>query len=110
MKYVMFEAVSEGGIILRYPIIFPVRLVHEDVARVVGPLVEENINPKARAKVRVVGAGECYTSASVLEDSFSYTLGGLRPHPEDEQVINSIDYFHGIVSEKAKIRKRKEPK
>lgn len=107
MKYVMFEMVAAGKIIQRYPVIFPDNLVHDDIARAMKPLIEENI---PCTSVRVVGAGECYISAKVDESSFSYTLGGICPHPEDEQIINSIDYFHGMVSEKAKVKKRKEPK
>lgn len=107
MKYIMLE-ISSGGLTRRVPILFPVSLVHDDVYHVMKAELEQSV--PGRNTVRIVGAGECYVSVHVDDSSYSSTLGGICPHPEDEMIINSIDYFHGIASKKAKVKKRKEQK
>lgn len=49
-----------------------------------------------------ISAGFCNTRATVVTDEHSVSLNGMVPLPDDETIINSIDYFHGITVDRAK--------
>lgn len=89
-KYVMMELTAPGGTKMGFPIIFPDKMVHIEVATVMalcGPL-DGNFP-------RVVSAGMIETLAVRGVGGKSETLK-INSRREDERTINRYNYEHGI--------------
>lgn len=90
MKYIMYEK-KVGDLIRKIPIIFPNELVHIEVARALSNLIGTS---------RIVGAGDCYIK---VDSCFgNSTTIGIKSKPEDKEIINDFEYFHGIECDEIK--------
>lgn len=97
MKYVMLEVVPKGAdaVAFKLPIMFPDKLVHRDVALAIRDVAKSTFKG---AKVTIVSAGDAYlddVKCSGKSESLDLTSRGER----DSNVINWIDYRHGIEVE-----------
>lgn len=92
MKYVVLRS----GM-FEYPIIFPDKLSHQEVAVALRPHVPGWNDPDG--SVRIVSAG-FLTDWNVRLDPerISETLG-KGPRPEDQELINNYMYGHGITGD-----------
>lgn len=94
MKYVMFR-VRHSGVFRFFPIIFGENEVHAQIAECISQI---KMGPKDRwANPEPVSAGTCF-----LDQLMGWTCVGrseslgLAAHPEDAQIINSLNYNMGI--------------
>lgn len=94
MKYVMFK-VRIGDLTKLTPVIFPNDFVHSMVAEALtsyrdthGDVVIDG-EPVSAGELSV-GVGKCYGRSSTLN---------LDPRPDDDKLINAIDYSHGLVED-----------
>lgn len=85
MKYVILQ-VTQGTLKRELPVIFPDCVCHDDMALWFGEAL-------AADKIKAVSAGFC--TVRVNTSGSSETLG-LKSRPEDDQLINLFDYYHGI--------------
>lgn len=97
MKYIVFEATHGEGpaaIAHEVPIIFPNNLTHQVMAVRVERHVKQAYGGD-KCQVKVIAAGEI----TVMGQCFgkSETLGLSSRGEEDSSLINTFDYFHGIV-------------
>ena len=87
MKYVMLKRRISKGASQLVPILFPDNLTHKTVAEAVRrmpELREATIHSAGFAGVDVV----CHGASETLN---------IRAHKDDDGVINSMDYLHGIT-------------
>lgn len=91
-KYVNIN-VRLGEFSFDVPIMFPDKLVHADVAAVMVAVVRRSF-PGAKS-VEVVSAGElgCLEVDGTHGGSSTLHVGS---RPDDERMINSYDYAHGV--------------
>lgn len=83
-----FKYVVLSNSLFHFPIIFPDKLVHADVARAL-------VGVTPGKKVKVTSAGFLLLQTKVQMDQKSETLR-LGPDPDDERMINNYIYGHGI--------------
>jgi hypothetical protein len=106
VKYIIIKATHgyEGGIVLEreLPFIFPDYMVHEDVAKIQMELVRSYHHPEANVKdeivVSIVAAG--FISSLSIEGGchgYSETLKIASRGKQDDDLIRTLDYLHGIV-------------
>jgi len=90
MKYLMFEThKDESNVKFHIPIIFPVALVHRQVADAIKPILQES-----HGNVRVISAGDyCSTTGKCFGGSDSLKL---HADPMDALTISQYDLFQGI--------------
>lgn len=93
MKYIMLEG-TIAGVKKRTPIIFPDYMVHKLVAERMIMLLEREHN---QDNVNAVSAGEIDVHVYACNGS-SETLK-LATQSIDPEIINTYNYFHGIVTE-----------
>lgn len=84
-KYIMLES----GM-FRYPIIFPDKLVHDEVVKQIIPLI-----PGKEVKIISAGSIEGVEVDGVGGRSTTLNIDSLGE--EDERLINVYNYGHGIV-------------
>jgi hypothetical protein len=90
-KYVMIETTFKGGMKILFPVIFPDKMIHSEVAA-----VAKIVAPMGGNTSRVVSAGK-------IEHIEVHGLGGdsetlkLSSKEEDATVIERYSYFHGVV-------------
>ena len=97
MKYLVFEATHGEGsaaIVHEIPIIFPDSLTHKVMAvRIEGHVKQAYGGDKCQVKIIAAGSitvmGQCFDKSD--------TLGVSSRGEEDSSLINTFDYFHGIV-------------
>lgn len=96
-KYIIIQHGS-----YEYPIIFPDKLVHEDMARAV--LSQEQFFPRGGKIAMVVSAGfinldelDNHTDGYAIPDRRSDSLG-LGPRKDDAALILMFRYGHGIAA------------
>jgi hypothetical protein len=87
MKYVMLR-LKKGNQSRLVPVIFPASLVHKDVATAITEAL------KKTGDCEVVSAGEC--TVDVMSAHGRSSTLGVAARSEDTEIINGIDYFHGI--------------
>jgi len=87
VKYVILQ-VTQGTLKRELPVIFPDCVCHDDMA-----LWFSQALPNVE-KVKAVSAGFC--ALRVNTEGKSETLG-LSSRPVDDRLINTFDYYHGIV-------------
>lgn len=92
MKYIVMS-VCYGDVRTKIrqlvPIIFPSQMVHEQVFDAIRPLYEIN------GPVQIVSAGDVtFNSVECCGDS--ETLDVKSRDAEDDRLINTYDYLHGI--------------
>lgn len=94
MKYIVIR-IEDRTLVREYPVIFPQALVHEDVYRAMRLAVSNRGN-----KVSAVSAGFVNSmeigSGSLRCYGYSETLKLKSREKEDESLIASLDYSHGI--------------
>jgi hypothetical protein len=89
-KYVMLELTSPGGTKIEFPIIFPDKLVHIEVATVM-----KLVAPLDGNSPRVASAGMIETLVVKHVGGKSDTLR-IGSRKIDERTINLYNYEHGI--------------
>ena len=89
MKYIMLQ-IKTGGVSQRIPVLFPDALVHAEVAEALLKHI-----PTLK-KAKTINAGTVKVHASVDEASESTTLE-LKAGSDDSMIINTHDFFHGIL-------------
>lgn len=90
-KYIMFENTIGDSKIL-FPVIFPDKMVHKDVAAVL-----RHCQPGwHHGGVKVVSAGIIGVLDIAGVNGESETLN-IKSSKEDESVINNYNYCHGII-------------
>lgn len=88
-KYIMIQTMHDG-LVVNWPVIFPDKMVHSDVAKC------------ARMMVPVKGSVQGIVSAGKIEHVEADGLGGssetlsLASREEDEAIIKLYSYLHGI--------------
>jgi hypothetical protein len=92
MKYIVLKQ-NFNGIIREISIIFPNELVHSEVAR----LFQEHY-PEFIGRSEVISAGDINVG-DVECAGKSTSLKIKSREKNDEDLINTVDYFHGIVEE-----------
>lgn len=89
-KYIMIESVMPNGLIVKFPVIFPDKLVHSEVFGVLRVVVPgKHVGASSAGKIEhvdVVGLG-----------GDSETLGLRSNREEDTVTIERYSYLHGIV-------------
>jgi hypothetical protein len=89
-KYVMFKTKSVRGQPERMiPIIFPEEIVHLDIVR-----ASELLSAVA-CDLIPMSAGFC--NLSVSDASGHSESADLVSHPDDERIINTMPYMHGLT-------------
>ncbi|OCJ46351.1 hypothetical protein [Serratia sp. 14-2641] len=91
MKYIMLRV--DKPMAREIPIIFPDNLVHADVANAMRMLVAY----PGMANATVVSAGYCNLNLSVECHGKSTTLNVSSRETDDNIVINTYDYTHGLL-------------
>lgn len=86
MKYIMFQSEIQG-MKRRIPIIFPNFINHIDVTKALKDL--DGIKTS-----KVYSAGEVHVK--VDKEHGNSTTIGISSKDGDAEIINMIDYFHGI--------------
>lgn len=92
MKYIVMRVCygsPESGVHQLVPVIFPNQLVHQDVFNKIKELYEPD------GPVEIVSAGDIRLEA-VECCGDSETLDVESRDEEDDTLIGSFDYFHGI--------------
>lgn len=90
-KYVMFEN-KVGTLTVMFPVIFPDKMVHKDVAAHLRHLM-----PGWRhGGVKAVSAGKIEHLTVHGLGGNSDTLG-LESNPDDKGIIDDYSYMHGIL-------------
>jgi hypothetical protein len=92
MKYIMLEVDSDTPTARRLPILFPVELIHSDVADALIEVVKNSGN----SNVKPVSAGEVILE-SVKTGGFSSSLH-IGPEPLDSATIAYHDSTSGLVA------------
>lgn len=92
MKYIMFERPLGkgvgGSLVQKVPIIFPNDLTHSEVAKALLTMKElEGAHPTSAGQVT-------FNNAQV---SFNSSTLNLSSKPEDSELIQLMDHFHGIT-------------
>lgn len=90
MKYIMLETQLQH-IRRRVPIIFPDFMVHEDIAR----LFHDFLIHRHEMFSNVISAGDI--DLGLVECSGRSETLKIESSPDDNQTINSYDYFNGII-------------
>lgn len=89
-KYIMLELTAPGGTKMDFPVIFPDKMVHLEVATVM-----KLVGPLDGNEVKVVSAG-------VIEQLYAKYVSGesttlrIKSRKTDERTINLYNYEHGI--------------
>ncbi|WP_431222233.1 hypothetical protein ACQ86O_17925 [Serratia sp. L9] len=91
MKYIMLRV--DKPMAREIPIIFPDNLVHADVVNAMRTLVAY----PGMANATVVSAGYCNLNLSAECHGESTTLNVSSRESEDNLVINTYDYTHGLL-------------
>lgn len=91
LKYIMFECRTDDSK-RHVPVIFPEVLTHALMAEA---LLEYSVEPLfARAKVRSAGF---VTVSPLLHCHGESESLHVRAHPDDERIISTYEYLHGIA-------------
>ncbi len=88
----MFK-ITASGFDRHVPIIFPSQIVHSDIANEITDLLEAKYKAE---NIEVVSAGECNVTSTGCSGN-SETLEKISRGDEDRNVINTMDYFHGMI-------------
>lgn len=96
MKYVMLEVAlgNNGRDKQRIPIIFPDFMIHKEVVKHMSVMLRRVHNLDAT----IHSAGSIQLSATSCHGD-SETLAVQADLQSDREVIDTYDYFHGLVSE-----------
>lgn len=89
MKYIMIEQ-KVGEITRKIPIIFPDILIHKDIADAIIPILSK------MGESKIVSAGNFNNFMCDYTIGKSSTLN-IEANVDDAEIINSYDYFHGII-------------
>jgi hypothetical protein len=90
-KYIMFEN-KIGDLTILFPVIFPDKMVHSDVAAVL-----RHCQPGWHSKgVKAVSAGKIEHVEVTGLGGDSETLN-LEANPADQHTIENYSYMHGII-------------
>lgn len=81
------------------PIIYPDVLVHKQIAEAIQPLVEQMRGEEDVTPVKVVSAGSLQLTVNTCEGR-STTLNLESRGDTDEQQINCMPYWHGMLEPK----------
>lgn len=95
-KYVMFELAMnsrDDSVKFKFPVIFPDKMVHRQVAECLMPLMRMH----GQGGARVVSAGSIEHLEADGLGGESETLG-IESDPDDEATINGYSYFHGVAT------------
>lgn len=100
MKYIVLRT-TNGDIVRDIPFIFPNHLVHADVAEALADMLIRKYASGSPATVQAISAGEI-SSLEIAGDTHSCDGESTTLHlksrgEEDSRMINTYDYYHGIV-------------
>lgn len=90
-KYVIVETTLEGGTRIEFPLIFPDKMIHSQVARAI-----RRLPPIRGLPARAVGAGMIEHLEVYGVGGKSETLGIKSRGETDKRLIEAYSYFHGI--------------